>query len=69
MPTSTFLERNDIVNGVGLAFYGYVKKAIEPIGESKSHLEIAALLASRMGIPNFSDRSEEDYLREMVKTS
>ena len=69
LPTSTFLERNDIVNGVGLAFYGYVKKAIEPIGESKSHLEIAALLASRMGIPNFSDKSEEDYLREMVKTS
>jgi anaerobic dimethyl sulfoxide reductase subunit A len=28
LPTNTFLERNDIVNGVGLSFFGYAKRAI-----------------------------------------
>ena len=69
LPTNTFMERNDIANGVGLAFYGYVKKAIESLGESKSHFEIAALLASRLGISGFSDKTEEDWLREMVEDS
>ncbi|MFC2022036.1 molybdopterin-dependent oxidoreductase [Chloroflexota bacterium] len=68
LPTSTYMERNDIANGVGLAFYGYVKKAIEPLGECKSHLEIAKLLASRLGV-NFSDKTEENLLSEMVVDS
>ena len=69
LPTNTFMERNDIVDGVGLAFYGYAKQAIESLGESKSELEIAGLLASRLGISGFSDRTEEDWLREMVENS
>ncbi len=69
LPTNTFIERNDIVNGVGLAFYGYAKKAIESLGESKSQYEIAALLASRLGISGFNDKTEEDWLREMVENS
>ena len=69
LPTNTFLERNDIANGVGLALYGYAKKAIESQGESKSHLEIASLLASRLGISNFGDKTEDDLLREMMENS
>ncbi len=69
LPTNTFMERNDIANGVGLAFYGYAKKAIESLGESKSHFEIAALLASHLGISNFSDKTEEEQLREAVENS
>jgi len=69
LPTNSFMERNDIANGVGLAFYGYMKKAIEPLGESKSQFEIAALLASRLGLSGFSNKTEEDLLREMVENS
>jgi len=65
LPTNTFMERNDIASGAGLVFYGYVKKAIEPLGESKSQFEIAALLASRLGISDFSNKTEEGWLREM----
>ncbi|MFC1980972.1 molybdopterin-dependent oxidoreductase [Chloroflexota bacterium] len=68
LPTSTFMERNDMVNGVGSAFYGDVMKAIEPLGECKSHLEIAKLLASHLGV-NFSDKTEENLLSEMVVNS
>ena len=69
LPTNTYMERNDIADGVGLAFYGYVRKAIEPLGESKSQFEIAALLASRLGISNFFDKTEEDLLKEMAEKS
>jgi anaerobic dimethyl sulfoxide reductase subunit A len=69
LPTNTFFERNDIDNGVGLAFYGYVKKAVESRGESKSHLDIAALLACRLGISGFGNQTEEERLREMVENS
>jgi anaerobic dimethyl sulfoxide reductase subunit A len=63
LPTTTFLERNDICLGVGLPFYGFAKKAIEPIGESKSHYEIASMLASRLHITDFQYESEDiiDY--------
>lgn len=69
LPTNTFMERNDITIGVGLPFYGYVRKAIESRGESKPHFEIAALLASRLGISGFSDKAEEDWLKERAEKS
>jgi len=69
LPTNTFIERNDIANGVGLAFYGYARKVIESLDESKSHLEIATLLASKLGISGFGDKTEEEWLKEMAEQS
>jgi anaerobic dimethyl sulfoxide reductase subunit A len=69
LPTNTYMERNDIANGVGIPFYGAVNKAIEPLGESKSHFEIASLLASRLQVAGFDQATEEDLLREMTKGS
>ncbi len=69
LPTTTFLERNDIDFGVGTLFYGFVNKAIEPIGECKSHLQIARELAARLGIANFGDETEEELLKKEVAKS
>lgn len=69
LPVNTFMERNDMVSGVGLPFYGAANKAIESLGESKSHLEIAKLLAKHLGIEDFDERTEENLLREMAKNS
>ncbi|MFC2062867.1 molybdopterin-dependent oxidoreductase [Chloroflexota bacterium] len=69
LPTTTFLEKSDIVYGTGIAFYGYRKKAIKPMGECKSQLEIASLLASRLGISGFYTKSEDEHLREMTENS
>lgn len=69
LPTTTFLERNDIDIGVGTPFYGFVNKTIEPVGECKSHLEIACELARRLGITDFGDETEEDLLRKEVAGS
>lgn len=69
LPVTTFLERNDICIGEGVPFYGYMNKAIEPLYESKSQFEIATELAARMGISNYSDRTEDEWLRDMMKES
>ncbi len=69
LPTATFLERNDIDFGVGAPFYGFVNKAIEPVGECKTHLEIARELAAHMGFTDFGNETEDELLREMVAGS
>jgi len=66
LPTNSFFERNDIASGHLDLFYGYVKKVIDPIGETKSQYEIAAELGVRLGITDFSDKTAEEALKEMV---
>lgn len=69
LPTNTFLERNDFALGVGHAYYGYQMKCIESIGESKSQLEIASLLAARLGLSDPNAQTEEEHLQAMVASS
>ena len=66
LPTATFLERNDIDFGVGTPFYGFVNKAIEPLGECKTPLEIARGLANHASITDFGDETEDELLREQA---
>jgi anaerobic dimethyl sulfoxide reductase subunit A len=69
LPTTTFMERNDLDFGVGIPFYGFVNKAIEPIGECKSHLDIARELAHRLGVEDFGQGTEEEQLKKEVAES
>ncbi|MFC1955706.1 molybdopterin-dependent oxidoreductase [Chloroflexota bacterium] len=69
LPVSTFMERNDVCTGGAPLSYGYVNKVIEPLYESKSPLEIAAALAERMGVPVYGDKTEDEWLREILKES
>jgi anaerobic dimethyl sulfoxide reductase subunit A len=69
LPTNTFMERNDLISGGAgpTGFYGYTKKAIDSVGESKSHFEIASGLAARLGVSDWNDKTEEELLAERVK--
>lgn len=66
LPTNTFLERNDITTGGVGPYYGYMNKAIDSLDESKSHFGICIELANRLGISDYSDKTEEDWLKEVV---
>jgi anaerobic dimethyl sulfoxide reductase subunit A len=70
-PTSTRLERNDMNVGNSLPAFGYLKKVVEPLGESKSHFEICVELAKRLGISDsdFTDKTEEEWLKQTVEGS
>lgn len=69
LPVSTFMERNDIALGGVPPAYGYVNKVIEPLYESRSPLEICRGLAERLGISVYSGKTEDEWLREMLKDS
>jgi len=67
LPQNTIVERNDLTVCPQLPFYGHREKAIDSLGESKSMFEIATGLAAKLGFSDFSDKTEEELLREAVK--
>ena len=70
LPASGLYERNDFTCGnVTPPFCGYMHKVIEPPDETKSHLEIASELAAQLDLTDFSDKTEDEWLRESVKRS
>jgi len=69
LPTSTYVERDDIALGVGMAYIGFQRKIIEPLGESKPHNEIAKALATRMGITDYDEETEENHLRAVAEAA
>jgi len=69
LPTCTFLERNEVTTGAFPLFYGYRHKVVDPLGESKSPLQIANELAARLGLRDYNDKTEEDLLREVMQGS
>lgn len=69
LPTNTFMERDDITTGGIGPFYGYMNKVIDSVGESKSHFEIVTELASRLGITDYNDKTEEGWLKEIIHTN
>jgi anaerobic dimethyl sulfoxide reductase subunit A len=46
-----------------------MNKVIDSMGESKSDFEICCELAPRLGITNYSDKTEEEWLREIIRIS
>ena len=69
LPTGTSLEKNDIALDGATGFYGYMNKAVDPPGEAKTHLQISIELAAKLGITDFNDKTEDEWLREIVKGS
>ncbi|MFC1964064.1 molybdopterin-dependent oxidoreductase [Chloroflexota bacterium] len=68
LPINTHLERNDIfAPGMPGPYYIFSSKAVEPLYESKSDFEVAAELAPRLGIHDYNDKTEEEWLREIAK--
>ncbi|MEE8470228.1 MAG: molybdopterin-dependent oxidoreductase [Dehalococcoidia bacterium] len=65
LPACTFFERNDAVEGAG-PHIAYQPKVIKPLGESRSHLDICTGLAEKLGITGFSDKTEDEWLRQIV---
>jgi anaerobic dimethyl sulfoxide reductase subunit A len=69
LPINTCLERNDITTGATVGFYGFMNRAIDSVGESKSHLEICTALAGRLGISNYIDKTEDEWLKQIATGS
>jgi DmsA/YnfE family anaerobic dimethyl sulfoxide reductase A subunit len=66
LPVCTFLERSDISAPRGGGLYGVLNKAVEPLGESRSQLQICQALALKLGITDYGDKSDEEWVKDMV---
>ena len=85
LPACTSFERNDIAmfsetggysnhssSGCNYRVVVYQKKCIEPVGESKSDLEIFTLLAEKLGFKDdYTDggKTEEDWIKGQFEVS
>ena len=67
LPVTTALERIDIGQPwTGGPYFIHMDRAIEPLPQTKSDLAIFTELASRLGIADYNDKSDEDWLREFA---
>lgn len=70
LPVNTIWERNDIFRPWQQgAYYLYGNKIIDSLYESKSDFEICCELAPRLGISDYSDKTEEEWVRELFNTT
>jgi anaerobic dimethyl sulfoxide reductase subunit A len=71
LPVCTFLERWDVMPAIDVFSnkrddFTVLNKAIEPLGESRSQLEICQGLAGRLGITGFPEQSDEELVKQMI---
>jgi len=64
LPVCTFFERNDVTGGWG--YLRVLPKMIEPLGESRSMLDICTALAPKLGITDYNDKTDEEWVRFMA---
>jgi anaerobic dimethyl sulfoxide reductase subunit A len=71
LPTTTFLERNDIVLPNSGNYLLFSNKVANPIGESRNDYDIFCGLSERLGfLKEFSEgRDEESWLRSFIAES
>ncbi|MBI4301532.1 MAG: molybdopterin-dependent oxidoreductase [Chloroflexi bacterium] len=70
IPVTTHLERNDICGIWGMGHSAiFCKQAIAPMDECKSDMEIFSELAPRIGITNYNDHSEDEWLKSLVENT
>lgn len=70
LPATTHWERDDYMRPwLGGDYHLFGNQAIEPVGEAKSDFEIACELARRLGIEDYSEKSEGEWLKEIVFSS
>jgi anaerobic dimethyl sulfoxide reductase subunit A len=68
LPATTFWERNDVHTPWAWAghYAIYMKQAIAPMYECRNDLDIFSDLAARVGINDYNDKSEEQWLRALT---
>jgi anaerobic dimethyl sulfoxide reductase subunit A len=67
LPVAHFLERQDIGQPwTGGPYNILMEKAVEPMHQVKSDLDIFSELASRLDINGYNEKTEEEWLQEFI---
>jgi len=62
LPCTTFMEEEDVVVSSWNNYVSYMPAVVEPVGESKSDLDIFTALARRMDLTAFGFRTSREWL-------
>ncbi len=66
LPTTTYLEENDVRFSYGTPFVCAINKVIDPVGESKSDFEIYQLLADKLGFGDKLKGAPDEWIEKMM---
>ncbi|MDP6682798.1 MAG: molybdopterin-dependent oxidoreductase [Desulfobacterales bacterium] len=68
LPVTSAAERSDLtMPWPSGPYFAFVNRALEPLGECKSDLDIASELAEHLGIKDFNPHTEEEWLKMLVE--
>lgn len=69
LPAAHWYEMNDIVVGMGYHPYlQFSEKVVEPQFEAKPDGDIIRLLAEKMGVGEYFDKTDDEYFQELLDT-
>jgi anaerobic dimethyl sulfoxide reductase subunit A len=70
LPATTHWERDDYMRPwLGGDYHLFGNQAIEPIGETKSDFQIAWELANHLGISDYSEKNEAEWVEQIIFSS
>lgn len=65
LPACTYLEKTDLMSPNSF-YLQYMPKVVEPLWESKSDLDAVTMVAQKMGVGQYFDKSADDFLKEIL---
>ncbi len=70
LPVTTAAERSDLTRPWPSGpYFTFVNRALEPLGECKSDLDITAEVAERLGVKDFNPFAKDDILKMFVENN
>ena len=66
LPTTTYLEENDVRFSYGTPYVCPINKVVEPLGECKSDFEIYQLLANRLGFGDKLKETPDEWIEKLI---
>ncbi len=65
LPACTYVEKTDLLSSNNF-YLQYMPKIIEPLFESKSDLDAIKLVAQKMGVGKYFDKTPDEYLKQLL---
>ena len=65
LPACTYLEKTDLLSSNNF-YLQYMPKVIDPLFESKSDLDAIRMVAQKMGVGQYFDKTADEYLQEIM---